>query len=64
MSLRSIAWKVGQVVGPVTVGTLWDYTDVFVAFWTASGLIAVATLAFGVLYRTDAAGSDEPATAD
>ncbi len=64
MSLRSIAWKVGQVVGPVTVGTLWDYADVFVAFWTASGLIAVATVAFAVLYRAGPAGSDGPATAD
>ncbi|SEP22893.1 Predicted arabinose efflux permease, MFS family [Halorientalis persicus] len=64
MSLRSIAWKVGQVVGPVTVGTLWDYTDVFVAFWTASGLIAVATLAFAILYRVDAADGVETTTAD
>jgi MFS family permease len=53
MSLRSIAWKIGQVVGPVTVGSLWDYADVFVAFGTASGLIVVATLAFGVLYRVE-----------
>jgi MFS family permease len=53
MSLRSIAWKIGQVVGPVTVGSLWDYADVFVAFGTASGLIVVATLTFGVLYRVE-----------
>jgi DHA1 family multidrug resistance protein-like MFS transporter len=64
MSLRSIAWKVGQVVGPVTVGTLWDYTDVFVAFWTASALIAVATVAFTILYRVDPTEGAETATAD
>ncbi|RXK49161.1 MFS transporter [Halorientalis pallida] len=64
MSLRSIAWKVGQVVGPVTVGTLWDYTDVFVAFWTASALIALATVAFLVLYRVDPADGVETAPTD
>jgi len=55
MSLRSIAWKVGQVAGPLTVGALWDATDVFVAFATASALIAVATLAFGLLFDAEPA---------
>jgi MFS family permease len=64
MSLRSIAWKIGQVVGPVTVGSLWDYADVFVAFGTASGLIVVATLAFGVLYRAEPAVDAAAAATD
>jgi MFS family permease len=51
MSLRSIAWKVGQVAGPVTVGAVWDATDVTTAFLTAAAFIAVATGVFVVLYR-------------
>jgi MFS family permease len=51
MSLRSIAWKVGQVTGPVTVGAVWDATDVTTAFLTAAAFIAVATGVFVLLYR-------------
>ena len=55
MSLRSIAWKVGQVTGPVTVGALWDVTNVFVAFATAGVLIVVATGIFATMFRNEAA---------
>ncbi|QLH78632.1 MFS transporter [Halosimplex rubrum] len=55
MSLRSIAWKVGQVVGPVSVGALWDATSVFVAFFTASAFIVVAAVAFVGLYSVEPA---------
>ncbi len=54
MSLRSVAWKVGQVVGPVTVGVIWDATSVLVAFALASGFIIVSTGAFLLLYEAPA----------
>jgi MFS family permease len=50
MSLRSIAWKIGQVSGPVAVGALWDATSVFAAFWTAAGFILVSSGVFAFLY--------------
>jgi len=53
MSLRSIAWKVGQVVGPITVGAIWDATDVMTAFGIAAALILVAALVFALLYSVD-----------
>ncbi|MDG5778988.1 MFS transporter [Haloarculaceae archaeon H-GB1-1] len=53
MSLRSLVWKVGQVVGPLTIGVLWDATDVFTAFGAAAALIAVGSLAFIVLYEAE-----------
>jgi len=63
MSLRSVAWKVGQVVGPVTVGALWDATGVTAAFALAAGFITVATAVFLFLYdspghHVDAAPGD------
>jgi len=64
MSLRSIAWKVGQVVGPVSVGALWDATSVFVAFFTASAFIVVASLAFFGLYTVEPAPETVPAAGD
>ncbi|GKZ13802.1 MFS transporter [Haladaptatus sp. T7] len=55
LSLRSIAWKVGQVGGPVFIGAIWDATSVFVAFWAASGFIIVSSAVFAVLYSTEPA---------
>jgi len=55
MSLRSIAWKVGQVSGPVAVGAIWDATSVFGAFWTAAGFLLVAAGVFAVLFEMEPA---------
>lgn len=57
LSLRSLAWKGGQVVGPVTVGAVWDATSVGIAFGVAAGFIVLATAVFLLLY------SDPSATA-
>jgi MFS family permease len=55
LSLRSMAWKVGQVAGPVSVGAIWDATSVLTAFLTAAGFIALATGVFVFLYSVDPA---------
>lgn len=49
MSLRSLSWKVGQVVGPLTMGIVWDAFGVFAAFGVAAGCIFASTAAFLVL---------------
>jgi DHA1 family multidrug resistance protein-like MFS transporter len=64
MSLRSIAWKIGQVVGPVAVGALWDVTDVFTAFLAAGGAIVLSAVVFLLLYRSEPAPGTAPATCD
>lgn len=51
MSLRSLSWKVGQVVGPLTVGVITDLSSMPVAFAVAAGFILVATAAFVFMYR-------------
>lgn len=64
LSLRSIAWKVGQVLGPAIVGVIWDVTNVTVAFLTAAGFILVATLTFAAMYRVEPAPEIHPSVAD
>ncbi|PSP53955.1 MFS transporter [Halobacteriales archaeon QH_7_68_42] len=64
LSLRSLAWKVGQVAGPVSVGALWDATDVFTAFFTVGAFIAVAAVAFLSLYRLEPAPEGVPTPGD
>ncbi|MEF8828792.1 MAG: MFS transporter [Haloarcula sp.] len=51
MSLRSLSWKVGQVAGPVLVGTTMDFISTEAGFVLAAGFIAVATLTFTVTSR-------------
>ena len=51
MSLRSISWKVGQVTGPVLVGTTMDVVSTEAGFVLAAGFIAVATAAYVVVAR-------------
>ncbi|MGM0604789.1 MAG: MFS transporter [Halobacteriota archaeon] len=48
MSLRSISWKVGQVAGPVLVGTTMDLVSTAAGFFLAAAFIAVATIGFGI----------------
>ncbi len=48
MSLRSISWKVGQVVGPLLIGGVKDFVSAEAAFLAAAGFIAFATTVFGV----------------
>ncbi|MFC5135150.1 MULTISPECIES: MFS transporter [Haloferacaceae] len=55
MSLRSISWKVGQVVGPVIVGTTMDFTTTETGFLLAAGFIGFATTLFAVQARRAAA---------
>jgi DHA1 family multidrug resistance protein-like MFS transporter len=46
MSLRSVSWKIGQVVGPLTMGVVWDAFGVFAAFGVAAGCILLSTATF------------------
>jgi hypothetical protein len=55
LSLRSIAWKVGQVLGPFSVGVIWDLTSVTTAFLTAAAFIAVSAGVFASLYHVEPA---------
>ncbi|AXG06025.1 MFS transporter [Haloplanus rubicundus] len=46
MSLRSLSWKTGQVVGPVLIGTTMDFISVEAGFVLAAGFLVIATAVF------------------
>ncbi len=48
MSLRSISWKVGQVTGPVVVGTTMGFFTTAVGFLLTAGFIIFSTAGFVV----------------
>jgi DHA1 family multidrug resistance protein-like MFS transporter len=51
MSLRSISWKVGQIIGPVAVGTTIDFFDPTTGFLLAAAFVGVATVTFAITAR-------------
>jgi MFS family permease len=53
LSLRSVAWQVGAIVGPVAVGGMLDYVSFAAGFWLAAGFMVVAGLAFLALYESE-----------
>ena len=64
LSLRSISWKVGQILGPVTVGAIWDFTSVFVAFWVAAAMTVLSALTFAATYGLEPAPDAAAVPAD
>ena len=63
MSLRSVSWKVGQVVGPVLVGVTMDATTTETGFFLAAGFIAFATTGFAWQARAAHRADREPGAA-
>jgi MFS family permease len=57
LSLRSVSWKLGQVVGPVAVGGVHDLFSWLWAFWVAAACVVAATLVFVVSHGGDAVPS-------
>ncbi|QLH82419.1 MFS transporter [Halosimplex pelagicum] len=67
MSLRSVSWKIGQVVGPVIVGFMMDLFSTEAGFLLAAGFIAVATVGFSITSRrahTAQSIADDPGYTD
>ena len=62
MSLRSISWKIGQIVGPVLVGAIKDAVSILAGFLTAAGFIVVASFVFLLVYRRSAPVPDPTPT--
>lgn len=61
LSLRSVVWQVGAILGPLIVGAMFDYVSFFGGFWLAAGLMIVAGLVFLALFETE--GAPEARTA-
>jgi len=55
LSLRSVSWQVGAIIGPIVVGTMFDYVSFLGGFLLASGLMIVASVIFLVLFETEEA---------
>ena len=55
LSLRSVSWQVGAVVGPLAVGSMLDFVSFFAAFWLAAAFMIGAAGAFTLLYDLEPA---------
>jgi MFS family permease len=55
LSLRSLSWQVGAVVGPVAVGIVSDLFSYYRAFWLASATMVLAAGVFVGFYTVEPA---------
>jgi len=53
LSLRSVSWQVGAIVGPLAVGGTLDHLSFTAGFWVAAGFIVVAGLVFLTLFEAE-----------
>ncbi len=53
LSLRSVAWQVGAIVGPLAVGGTLDYVSIAAGFWLAAGFMVLAGVAFIGLFEAE-----------
>lgn len=53
LSLRSVSWQIGGIVGPLTVGYVLDQLSFLAGFWLAAALMVVAGVAFIVLFEAE-----------
>lgn len=64
LSLRTVSWKLGEIVGPVLVGLLWDLTSVRTSFWAAAGIVVVGAVGLVGMVRLGATGTAPGITPD
>lgn len=55
LSLRSVSWQVGAIVGPLAVGGMLDFVSFFAAFWLAASFMIGAGIVFTALYQSEPA---------
>ena len=53
LSLRSVAWQVGAIVGPLAVGGTLDAVSFAAGFWLAAAFALVAGVAFVALFEVE-----------
>ncbi len=66
LSLRSVSWQVGAILGPLVVGAMFDFVSFLAGFWLAAGLMVVAGVVFLALFEVEGApsGTAVPASQD
>lgn len=63
LSLRSVSWQIGAIVGPVVVGSVLEVGSFFSAFGLASALVVISAITFLYLYEPEpVTGADEIAS--
>ena len=53
LSLRSVSWQIGAIIGPLAVGGMLDLVSFVAAFWLAAGFMLVAGAFFVLIYAEE-----------
>lgn len=60
LSLRSVTWQIGAMVGPLLTGATLDYVSFQAAFWLAAGFMIVSALLFLGLFEQQGPPTNAP----
>ena len=60
LSLRSVSWQVGAILGPLVVGAMFDFVSFLGGFWLAAGLMIIAGVIFLALFESEEAPELKP----
>lgn len=53
LSLRSVSWQVGAIIGPLVVGGAFDHLSILAGFWLAAAFMIIAGVAFIGLFESE-----------
>lgn len=53
LSLRSVSWQFGAIIGPLVVGATFDYVSFFGGFWLAAAFMIGSGVVFLWLFETE-----------
>lgn len=53
LSLRTVSWQIGTMIGPLLVGLMFDYVSFFAGFWLAAVSMVVAGGVFLYLFEPE-----------
>lgn len=55
LSLRTVSWQIGTIIGPIVVGAMFDFVSFTAGFWLAAVSMVVAGVAFLHLFESESA---------
>lgn len=64
LSLRSVSWQVGAILGPLVVGATFDHLSFLAGFWLAAVFMIIAGFAFIGMFESEPPPDSVPAPTD
>lgn len=64
LSLRSVSWQIGAILGPLVVGVTFDHLSFLAGFWLAAVFMVIAGIAFIGIFESEPPPDPTPTPTD